>query len=86
MLKGSLSQRQGQSKKDMASFNLSFHHGGSALSLHPSFLAYSLSLSLPLPLLSYHIANVYNNPLTLNCDKERLGYVRNLGSLSRNQT
>src|SRR4029434_4115684 len=36
----------------------------------------------------YYHAGMYRVPLcyiAVNCDKERLGYLRNLGSLSRNQ-
>src|SRR4029434_9089296 len=36
----------------------------------------------------YYRAGMYRVPLcyiAVNCDKERLGYLRNLGSLSRNQ-
>ena len=36
----------------------------------------------------YYHAGIYRVPycyIAANCDKERLGYLRNLGSLSRNQ-
>ena len=36
----------------------------------------------------YYHAGMYRVPycyIAVNCDKERLGYLRNLGSLSRNQ-
>ena len=37
----------------------------------------------------YYHAGMYRVPycyVAVNCEKERLGYLRNLGSLSRNQT
>ena len=40
-------------------------------------------------LLLYYHAGMYTVPfcyIAVHCDKERLGYLRNLGSLSRNQT